>query len=229
MARWTEMISSKSGLSVFLLVTAFSAAACADRGPTTPSASPSSSTKPALQVTPGAYTLTVVSDPSATGHQRAECAGFPADLLRRTYDASVGRSPYAPTEDEYWVVFSSPTITNPPGASCFVSAAFPVARGCFAFEVVGQLVRFELQNGWGWDWVEEWPGFRYLTIEGYSGSEPARTTETSLTMPFDGSFEYCELKSAMVGNANCHQVPADQIVEYRSCSSPRDTIVLTKR
>jgi hypothetical protein len=204
-------------------------AACDGRGPTTPSASPSSSTEPALKVTTGAYTLTVISDPSATGYQRADCAGFPADLLRRTYDASVGRSPYAPMEDKFWVVFSSPTITNPPGASCFLSATFPVARGCFAFDVVGQLVRFELQNGWGWDWIEEWPGFRYLTIEGYSTSEAASSTETSLTMPFNGSFEYCELKSAMVGNASCYQVPSDQIVEYRSCSSQRDTIVLTKR
>ena len=128
------------------------------------------------------------------------------------------------------VELASPTMTKPPGATCFTSAALPVVRGCFAFKVVDQLVRFELQNGWGWDWVEEWPGFRYLIIEGYAPtSEPVTLTDTSITMPFAGSFEYCELKSAMGGNFNCFQVPPDQVVEYRSCNSQRDTMVFTKR
>ena len=197
------MTRSKPRVTV-LLVALGLLAACDGRGPTTPSALPvPGSRTPALPIRTGVYTLTVSSDPSATGFQQAACVGFPADLLQRTYDATISRSPFAPAEDRFWVELSSPTMTKPPGATCFPSAAFPVARGCFAFDVIGQLVRFEFQNGWGWDWVEEWPGFRYLTIEGYSTSEPVTLTETSITMPFAGSFEYCELKSAMGGNFNC--------------------------
>jgi hypothetical protein len=96
--------------------------------------------------------------------------------------------------------------------------------------VAGQFVGFETQNGWGWDWIEEFPGFRYLTIEGFAqGDQPATSTESSITIPFWGAFEYCQLKSPLGGAYVCRQVPPEQIVEYRVCSSKQDTLVFTKR
>jgi hypothetical protein len=120
-------------------------------------------------------------------------------------------------------------MTRPPGATCRRSAASPIVRGCFAFRVAGQFVGFEIQNSWGWDWIEEWPGFRYLMIEGTAPtSEPATATGSSITIPFFGGFEYCQLKSAL-GQPTCRQVPAEQLIEYRWCSSRHDTMVFTKR
>jgi hypothetical protein len=185
----------------------------------------------AVPITPGSYTLTVRSDPStAAGNQRASCAGFPADLLRRTYEATITVSPFVRADDYFLVELSSPTMIKPPGATCATNAAVPVVRGCFSFHVAGPFVGFEIENGWGWDWVEEWPGFRYLTVEGYAPTgEPATSNETSTTIPFAGTFDYCELKSALGGNSVCHQVPADQIIEHRSCSSTFNTMTFTKR
>ena len=186
---------------------------------------------PAVPITLGSYTLTVRSDLStAVGNPLASCTGFPGELLRRTYDASITVNPFVRADEYFLMELSSPTMTKPPGATCATSATSPVVRGCFSFHVAGPFVGFEIQNGWGWDWVEEWPGFRYLTIEGYAPtSEPATSTETSTTIPFSGTFDYCELKSALNGNSVCHQVPADQIIEYRSCSSQRATMTFTRR
>jgi len=178
----------------------------------------------ALPITLGSYTLTVTSDRStATGSQRASCTGFPADLLSRTYEASISIS----SPHEFLVELASPTLANSPGATC--GGPSP-RRGCFWFHVAGQFVGFEIENGWGRDWIEEWPGFKYLTIWGTAPtSEPATSTETSITIPFSGTFEYCELKSGLGGNSWCSQMPPEQVVEYRSCSSRHDTMVFTKR
>ena len=185
--------------------------------------------EPELPITPGSYTLTVTSDLStATGSQRASCTGFPADLLSRTFEASISIWSPPPTHD-FLVELASPTLTNSPGATCR-GPATSIVRGCFALRVAGQFVGFGLENGWGRDWIEELPGFRYLTIEGGAPtSEPATSTETSITIPFWGTFEYCELKSGLGGNSYCYQVPAEQVVEYRSCSSRHNTMVFTKR
>ncbi len=184
--------------------------------------------EPALPITPGSYTLTVTSDRStATGNQQASCTGFPADLLSRTYEASI--SIWSPPPDDFLVEFASPTLTNSPGATCRGSLN-SIVRGCFWFHMAGQFVGFEIENGWGRDWIEELPGFKYLTIGGTAPtSEPATSTETSITIPFSGTFEYCELKSGLGGNSYCYQVPAEQVIEYRECSSRHDTMVFTKR
>lgn len=178
----------------------------------------------------GSYTLTVASDATtATGFQGVPCAGFPPDLLRRTYDASISARSY-PGADNFLVDLTSPQMTKPPGATCVTSAAFPVVRGCFVLDVRGRFVGFSLENGWGWDWIEEWPGFRYLTISGYAPtSEAATFTETTTTVPFWGSFEYCVLRSPLDPHSSCSRVPPQEVIEYRSCSSTQDTMVFTKR
>ena len=64
-----------------------------------------------LEIEPGAYTMTLISDPSASGWGGADCAGFPPDLLRRTYEASI--SP-ATQFDGFLVRFTSPTLIKLP-------------------------------------------------------------------------------------------------------------------
>jgi carboxypeptidase family protein len=187
--------------------------------------------EPPLPITPGSYTLTVTTDRStATDNNGGSCADFPADLLKRSYEALISNWSPAADKNDFLVELASPTLTKPPGATCRLSAASPVVRGCFTFRVAGQFVGFELQNSWGWDWIEEWPGFRYLMIEGTAPtSDPATLTDTSVTIPFWGTFEYCQLKSGLGQNSSCHQMPAEQRIEYRWCSSKQDTMVFTKR
>ena len=134
-------------------------------------------------------------------------------------------------DTQFEVELASPTINKPQGSvGCHTSAAFPVIRGCFSFRVAGQFMGFEIENGWGWDWIEEWPGFRYLTISGYAPtSEPATSTESSITVPFWGTFQYCELKAPLGSNSYCSQVPPELVIDFRSCTSQNDTMVFTKR
>ena len=78
--------------------------------------------------------------------------------------------------------------------------------------------------------VENLSGFRYLTMMGDAPtSEPAISTEISLTIPFSGDFGSCHLKSDRGGANDCSHVPADLIIEYYRCSSRQDTMVFTKR
>jgi hypothetical protein len=176
------------------------------------------SLEPTLPITPGSYTLTVTSHPSATGRPGISCAGFPVDLLSRTYDAVI--EPYSgiPANEHAFVVrLAGPTLFNSGG---FQSG--------FGFGVSGQFVGFEV-DGFSWP-IENLSGFRYLTITGNAPtSEPAMSTETSTTIPFWGEFAYCHLKSDRGGYNDCSQVPAELIIEYHRCSSPQDTMVFTKR
>jgi len=176
------------------------------------------SLEPTLPITPGSYTLTVTSHPTATGTAGVSCTGFPADLLSRTYEAVI--EPYAgiPVNDHAFVVrLAGPTLFN--------SGVF---QSGFAFGVAGQFVGFEI-DGFSWP-IENVSAFRYLTITGSAPtSEPATSTETSMTIPFRGEFAYCHLKSDRGGYNDCSQVPAELIIEYQRCSSAQDTMVFTKR
>lgn len=176
------------------------------------------SLEPTLPITPGPYALTVTSHPSATGSGGVSCTGFPADLLSRTYEAVIEPNSGMPANDHAFLV----RLTGP---TLFSSARF---QSGFAFGVAGQFVGFEI-DGFSWP-IENLSGFRYLTIMGNAPtSEPATSTETSITIPFQGEFGYCHLKSDRGGANDCSQVPAELIIEYHRCASRQDTMVFTKR
>ena len=108
-----------------------------------------------------------------------------------------------------------------------VSTDDPTLRyhGLFGFGVAGRVVGFE----WDDSLTEEFPGFRYLNIGGTAPTtEPAIAAGSSVSIPFYGSFAYCQLKSAG-GYNHCSQVPAEQIVDFHSCSSDHASMVFTKR
>ena len=163
-----------------------------------------------LAIAAGRYTLTVTSDPSTgTG-----CADFPAELATRFYEGVIRLSSVPNYQDHFSMLPTIPTVTRP--------------YGNFSFGVAGQFV------GWGEIddnmFFEEFPGFRYLMIYGSAPTtEPARSTDNSLTIPFSGDFRYCQLTIPLGGYNDCSQVPAAQIVDYRACSSSRDTMLFTKR
>jgi hypothetical protein len=173
--------------------------------------------EPPLAIVPGTYTMMLISDPLATGWFGATCSGFPPELLRRTYEATL--SP-ATLFEGFEVRFTSPTLITLPG---------PFGFG-FALSQAGAFVGFELELGFGSGPTEALSDHRYLTVSGVAPtSEPATLTDHSVTIPFSGTFEYCQLTAPMGGYNACNQVPAAERLEYHVCSSSQDQMVFTKR
>jgi len=172
--------------------------------------------EPSQEILPGAYTMTLISDPSASGWFGATCAGFPPELRRRSYEATIAPS----TQFEgFQVRFTSPTLISLPGPGFG-----------FALTQAAKFVGFELELGFGTGPTEQLSEHRYVTVLGSAPTaEPARSTEQSLTIPFWGTFEYCQLSAPLGGYNACSQVPAAQRVEYYVCSSKQDLMVFTKR
>jgi hypothetical protein len=141
--------------------------------------------EPSLAIATGRYRLTVTSDRSAP-----DCADFPTELTSRTYEGNIRRSSRAGVDYDFVISPGLPTVTRP--------------YGNFSFGVAGSFV--------GWDEIddnvffEEFPGFRYLMIYGQAPTtEPAMSSESSLTIPFNGTFRYCELKMPLGGYNDCSQ------------------------
>jgi hypothetical protein len=170
-----------------------------------------------LEILPGEYTMTLISDPGATGWAGATCAGFPPDLLHRTYDATI--SP-ATNFDGFHIRYTSPTLLRLPE---------PFGFG-FGLTLAGQFVGFELEIGFGSGPTEELPDHRYLMISGVAPTlEPATVNDGALILPFGGGFQYCRLTSPLGGHNTCDQVPAAQRLEFHACASMHDRMVLSRR
>ena len=166
--------------------------------------------EPPIGLDPGGYTLTIAIDLATAvdhpGIPKAPCAGFPVNLASFTYPVQILEGNYG----RYVRGDNRPLHYEE----------------LFGFSVAGQFVGFEIDHGIPHDF----PGFRFLNIMGGAPtSEPAIATGSSLSIPFYGEFRYCELKSARGGYNDCSQVPAEQIVDYHSCSSDHATMVFTKR
>lgn len=161
-----------------------------------------------LAIAVGRYTLTVTSDRSDIN------CDFPAELESRTYEGNIRNSSLAKYAYDFVILPGAPTVTRP--------------YGNFSFGVAGSFV--------GWEEIddniffEEFPGFRYMMIYGQAPTtDPAASSESSLTIPFNGTFRYCQLKIPLGRYNDCSQVPIDQIIELRQCSSSHDMMVFTKR
>ena len=166
--------------------------------------------EPPIGLDPGDYTLTIAIDLATAvgqpGIPKAPCAGFPVNLASFTYRVQILEGNYGRyVRDE-----NRPLHLG----------------GLFGFSVGGRFVGFEIDHGIPHDF----PGFRFLNIFGVAPtSEPAIAIGSSLSIPFYGEFRYCELKTARGIYNDCSQVPAEQIVDYHSCTSDHATMVFTKR
>ena len=166
--------------------------------------------EPSIGLDPGDYSLTIAIDLATAvdhpGIPKAPCAGFPVNLASFTYRVQI-------LEGNYGRYVRDDSRPVPWGE-------------LFGFSVAGRFVGFEIEHGIRHDF----PGFRLLTIGGVAPtSEPAFATGASLSIPFFGEFRYCELKSARGIYNDCSQVPAEQIVDYHSCSSDHATMMFTPR
>ena len=166
--------------------------------------------EPPIGLDPGDYTLTIAIDlATAVGHPgipKASCAGFPGNLASFTYQVQIlegnsGRYVRADNRPRHF-------------------------EALFGFSVAGRFVGFEMDHGIPHDF----PGFRFLNIIGVAPTiEPAVATGSSVSIPFYGEFRYCEMTSPRGIYNDCSQVPAEQIVDYHSCTSDHATMVFTKR
>jgi hypothetical protein len=166
----------------------------------------------AIQLDPGAYGVTISMD-RAAAHDHGPlppCAGFPAELMSRSYSATIARSSHAGADRS--LSLEGPTV--------FSNSEFELLIG-------GQFVGFE--NDYAF--TEELPGFRYVNIIGNAPTDqPASVSGAAVSVPFNALFQYCELKSpATRGWENCQHVPAEQIVQFHACASDSARMVFTRR
>ena len=166
--------------------------------------------EPPIGLDPGDYTLTIAIDLATAvdhpGIPKAPCAGFPVNLASFTYQVQIleGNSGRYVRADNRPLHFEA----------------------LFGFSVAGRFVGFEIDHGIPHDF----PGFRFLNIIGVAPTiEPAVATGSSVSIPFYGEFRYCEMTSPRGIYNDCSQVPAEQIVDYHSCTSDHARMVFTRR
>ena len=159
----------------------------------------------ALSLTPGNYTITLIGDRLTATDGAAACQGFPEELLTRSYPATV-------------------SAVQPSMFGVEVSGQFPFG---FGLGIAGNVIGFTID---GPVFSESLPGFVYLAIAGTAPAEALPTaTGSTLTIPFQGSFEYCQLRSAMSPFRNCFTTPPAERIAYNQCFSSKDLMVLAKQ
>ena len=165
--------------------------------------------EPPIGLDPGDYTLTIAIDLATAvdrGIPKAPCAGFPVNLASFTYRVQIleGNNGRYVRADNRPLHFET----------------------LFGFSVAGRFVGFEIDHAIPHDF----PGFRFLNIFGVAPTiEPALATGSSVSIPFYGEFRYCEMTSPRGIYNDCSQVPAEQIVDYHSCTSDHARMVFTRR
>ena len=159
---------------------------------------------PPVQVA-GDYTLTITAD--------SACAGLPDDVRTRTYAATVRPGTNA----------SAPPNTYFDGAVS--GAQFAPFANIFWVGVAGDYVAVSTE-GEGPTIVEQVGPNRYVAYLGSAGASVGNPAVSTLTAPFNGVIEYCELKSAIGTFYDCS--PALAAVREQ-CTSKNNQLILTRR
>ncbi len=154
----------------------------------------------------GEYTVTLVADSACAG-------GLPEGARERTYPATISPSTYpgAPPQTQFDV-----TLTGAP---------FLAGYGSFYLGVAGDYVAIFVGDH-GPLVVEQLAPNTYLALDGWTGVSVEGPSVSTISAPFQGSFEYCELKSAMGSYYDC---PAAQVISKARCDSSNHRLVLTRR
>ena len=165
--------------------------------------------KPAFQLDPGEYTVTISMDPAAARDLGTlpPCAGFPSEMMSRTYKATIAEGSHSSFDKA--VSLEGPTV--------FSNSEFGFSSGA-------QFIGFEIE----YPFTEELPGFRYLNIIGNAPtSEPVTVSGPAVSIPFSALFQYCELNApARRGWENCQHAST---VRFHACASNSARMVFTRR
>lgn len=147
----------------------------------------------------GDYTLTLVADPS--------CADLPEALRRRSYPVKVA----ALTEPNAFSI----VLPEPPYLPNYKTLWGGVA---------GAYVAIYFAGDWG-SLLEQLAPNVYGHFEGYASAMVSEPVVTTITTPFDGAIEQCELTPAATFKYVC---PSDAVSRIR-CESKNHTLTLTRR
>ena len=151
----------------------------------------------------GDYTLTLTADPA--------CLSLPADVRTRTYAATISpaTSGNTPANSVFWATVSG--------------GSFLQDDNWFQVGVAGADIGIELR-GEGPSVVEDMGTHRYVAFEGRADVRVATSVVSTITAPFDGSIDYCELKSDIGSYYNCVEATANV-----PCTSKSHLLTLTRR
>lgn len=154
-----------------------------------------------IRFEPGEYDMTVNID--------AACTDIPASLRTRTYTATIGQ----PLNDMYYPFSIRGDYLQP---------------RTFAFLLWGDYVAIDYEQP---DFREELPDGAYL-FWGGGGQTKVDTSKplSAISIPFNGDFDYCVLKSPLGPDGRCSTAPADQVIARARCTWPNQSrISLTRR
>ena len=152
----------------------------------------------------GDYTLTLTADPA--------CPSLPDDVRTRTYTATIVPAPWP----------------NTPANSVLMATvsggAFLPYYNWFVVGVAGGDVGIELR-GDGPSIIEDLGAHRYVAFDGRADVRVAASVVSTITAPFDGSIDYCELKSDIGPYYNCGSGATANV----QCTSKNHLLTLTRR
>ena len=164
---------------------------------------------PSFLLDPGDYTVTISMDPAAAGNAGSlpPCAGFPSEMMSRTYKATVAESSHSSWDQ----------TVSLEGSTVFSNSEF-------GFLIGPQFIGFEMES----PFTEELSGFRYLNIMGGAPTgDPVTVRGPAVSIPFFALFQYCELNApARRGWENCQHAAT---VRFHACAVDSARMVFTRR
>ena len=158
----------------------------------------------------GTYTLTFVADSS--------CTQIPDDLRTRTYTATMTPSPYRSDHTLFDVTLS--------GASFYAGTNIGNYNS-FDVGVAGDVVALSVYNGLdeGEGIVEQLGPTTYLEFAGSASGSVGASDVSTISVPFDGRFQYCVAKFAQSSLYRCYFNAAT----LAECRSKNHRLILTRR
>ena len=151
----------------------------------------------------GDYTVTFVAD--------SACAEFPSEVRTRTYFAAIRPDPYFPLQASHFRAQLS-------------GASLDSYYNTIGISVTADYIDFNLSDNFI---LEEVSPDAYLTIGGIGGTSVS-TSVSTISAPFQGTFDYCETKTEPDEDNN-YSCLADQAIVHARCSSKNHRLILTRR
>lgn len=153
----------------------------------------------------GNYTLTIVADPT--------CTQLPVDARTRSYEATLTPN----------------TAQNLPANTRFIGGVtggpFAPYANMFWAGVAGDYVGVSV-SGEGPSIVAQIGPNRYVAYDGSAGATVTGPEVSTLSAPFSGLIEYCELSSPIGSYYDCS--PSRAVVREQ-CTSANSRLILTRR
>jgi hypothetical protein len=153
----------------------------------------------------GDYTVTFVAD--------SVCAEFPSDVRTRTYMATIRPNPFFPPETKSFFL------------AVLSGASFDSYYRNIPISVTEDYIRFDMSDNFI---LEEVSPDTYLTIGGVGGTSVSTSVVSTISAPFQGTFDYCET-TAEPDEGNNYRCLPDQAVSHAQCSSQNHRLILTRR